>query len=270
MKKSLVFMPYLLICSLAFAFDAKTYNPLTNVNTCVKNEYSVTSKFGSYYRTLATKTVNAYDASGLLLEEAVYTAKDKLTEKTSYTYDTERNLTEKNTCDAEGNSVEKFAYTYSEGKLKEIDCYKTGNFYSKTIFKTENGKTDKSEYNEEGALVKKTFLVYQGSQLIEENVYSSNGQLDYKKTYAYNDKNKIDSIVKTNPDGEIVEKTVFRYDAKGNLSEETYYEGDAVSKRVIFKCTEDGNIAKVSYYDVCQKFGATANELTLIYEFSFK
>ena len=60
-----------------------------------------------------------------------------------------------------------------------------------------------------------------------------------------------------------------QYDENGTLAEVTTYINDKVVNRTLIKYEEKGNVSRISEYNIADKFGTTVNELIGIAEFSY-
>src|SRR5574344_681277 len=141
----------LVACS-AFAFDSATFTPNGKISSFTKTDYSISTKFGDYFRTPKSKFVHTFDATGLETESSEYSVKDVLIDKISYQYDASRNLVSSTFYDANNNIVWTTKMVYdATGKLKEESEFdKDNNLTSKTIYKTDGNTTDETYYDASG------------------------------------------------------------------------------------------------------------------------
>lgn len=265
MKKLLTFCFAACLSFALFATDVFTY---TSVKGAVKNytqtEYSVASKFGSYYRTPTLKVVHVFDATGREVESTELTARDVVLDRITNNYDAFGNITEQVYADADGQLVWKNVAAYKNGKKESCSEYNANaELKAKSIFVYENSQlADETGYDADGALVWKTLYKYDSMGRVSKiSQYSSEGALDCEETYSYADNGVLDSIVTYDSFTDTSSQDVFRY-ADGLLTEiTTYDQAKNVTKRIVYKYDETGNPIKISCYNVAEKFGTTVNEL---------
>ncbi len=272
--KRFILSGLLVITAFAAFSQESTYAKINGqFSSYTKTQYSVTSKFGDYFRTIETKDVYAFDSSGLKTETATYNAKDELLSKVNYKYDVSRNLISQVYTDQAGNVSFKTTYEYNaDGTLKaENDYDVSDNLISKTIYKYEGSKTTENFYDDAGKLLSRTITSYNGDKVSEVVKYYGDGTLNEKVIYAYNDSGKISQIDSYDELDELVSKAIFKYDANNVLTEiQTYNVRNVLVQRDIYKNDAQGNPTRISVYDIAQKFGTTVNELQSISEYTYK
>ena len=251
-----------------FAADIFTYVPLKGeVRTYTKTEYSIASKFGNYFRTPSLKTKHLFE-NGKEIESSEVTPKEILQNKITSVYDESGKLREQSYINSESELVWKHSYVYnSEGLKSEVSEFDAKNtLKSKTIYIYDRGNlVDETIYDSDGALVWKTTYKYNAMGTLEVlSEYSADGKLSSQETYAYNELGGIDSIT-------IYEKFNDRYGAENQLGEITTYDNNKqVTNRLLIKYDADGNVARVSEYNVAEKFGTIVNELIAMSEYSYE
>ena len=153
-----------------FAFDVASSLPLKGaVKSYTRTEYSVTSKFGDYFRTPETKFVHVMNGAGQETESSELTPRDVLVNKIQNTYDTNGKLISQVGYNSDNVLIWKSAATYAA-----------------------NGrKIDNSEYGKDGTLKSKTIYTYTGNQLSDETYYDGTGVIVWKITYAYADSGSL-------------------------------------------------------------------------------
>lgn len=269
-----------LICALcaaamglsAFAYDVVENTKMAgNVRSVTKTTYTISQKFGDYFRTPNAKFVSTYDGAGRQIDSIELTPRDVVVNKVSNIYDVAGYLVEQDAYDPDGALLWKSITTYANGKKADRSEYsKDGSLRNKVIYSyTGNNLTDETYYNAEGALARKVIYTYGITGLLEkETEYFGDGVLDEERTYEWNTMGKIDSISTVYGDG-TTEKEVFRYN--GNvLSEVTTYDStNRVTNRLLVKCDSIGNITKVTTYSVVKKFGQIMNEMTDMVEYIY-
>ena len=85
---------------------------------------------------------------------------------------------------------------------------------------------------------------------IEENKYSSDGNLKYKYTYKYDNKGNKIEVNYYNSDGSLESKQLYKYDNNGNEIEADYYNPvGSLADKWTYKYNEKGNIIEVNNYN---------------------
>lgn len=258
----------------AFAYDVTAnYQIKGNAKSVVRTDYSITSKFGEYYRTPSTKVVYSYDENGKLLESSEMTARDVLVNKVENKFNEEGLLVEQIGFDSESIITWKAVFNYKNGLMSDVSEYGSdGNLKTKVIY-AYNGSNVSEEncYNAEGTLVGKLVYKYEGDRLTVEDEYFADGTLDTEKQYSYTEAGNKDSITTFSGNGEMMLKEVFRYNAENVLTEITTYGADnKVASRTIVKFDDKGNFTKMTTYTVSKKFGTTVNEMSAMTEVAYE
>lgn len=274
MKKLLSFIFVATFSLSLFATDIFSYIPLNgNVKSYTRTDYTITSKFGNYYRTPNVKFVKTFNASKKEIESSELTPKDSLINKITSVYDFDGNLTEQSCFDEENELIWKNIITYKNNQKVDSSEYDAnGILKAKIIYTYENDKlVDETGYDGEGALIWKTIYKYNEDGLLEtESQYISDGSLDTKIVYTYTDDKKIDSLTTYDSYNHDSIQKIFRYGTNGLLNEITTYSAQKeVIKRLSLKYDDAQNISRISDYAVSQKFGTTVNELVSQSEFSY-
>lgn len=258
-----------------YAIDSEATLPVTgSAKEYTKTAYTITEKFGDYYRAPSAKYVHIFDASGRETETVELTAKDSFVERVLFTYNDSGKLVNANCVDADGRTNWKIVTTYDSNgnKLDESEYNANDVLTSKTIWKFTNRQSEEAFYNADGGLLGKTISKYDDqNRPIEVCQYNANGQLELKRTYVYNDANKLAEVNYFGGDGVQERKLVYRFDANYAITEaQTYNAAGKLTVRVIYKYDSSGNVAKTTTYNVAEKFGTTVNELVDINEYAFK
>lgn len=274
MKKIILTAAALLITAGSFALDSESLKVQGDFSSYTKTEYSVTSKFGDYFRTPAAKHVHVYNSTGLETEVSSYNAKEILVDKVNYSYDISRNLISEVYTDANANVTSKIEYTYqADGKLKDSTTYDAaGVLTGKIIMKYTDKESTEAVYDGEGALLGKVICVSDdsGNPLVIYN-YCADGSLISKEVRSYLENGKVYQVEGFNANGDLTGKTVYVYDETATLKEIQNYDGKSmIQERIIYKMDNDGNPVKITSYSVGMKFGAIANELQNIVEYVYK
>lgn len=256
------------------ATDIFSYSPIKGiVKEYTQTDFTVASKFGSYYRTPSNKVTHVLDVNGKELVSTELSPRDVILNKIVNTYDTSGNLTDQICEDSDGTLVWKSLITYKDGLKDSSSEYDAkGNLKSKSIYTYENNLlVDESGYTGDGDLVWKTIYKYDSENRIQTVCdYSGDGILSSKQTFTYTDNGKIDVITTFDSFSDNSTQNVFRY-TDGLLTEITTYGKDKeVIKRIIYKYDGRGNPIKVSEYNIANKFGTTVNELIFMSEVVYK
>lgn len=262
------------LSSALFALDVFTFVPVEgNINSYVQTNFSITSKFGNYFRTPKEKINHTLNANRLESETKVFSTKDELLNKTTYKYDANNNLIEQCYYEKESTLLWKSISTYKNNLKTETSEYdKKGNLKTKIIYTYTDGKlTDESDYNSEGTLGFKIIYKYNKNGNVEKEIlYNASGALETEKTYTYTAKNKIESITTFDNYTKNSIIHVFRYTNDALTEITTYDNNQNITNRIIIKYDTNGNVAKISEYDVAEKFGEIQNELVNISEYVYQ
>lgn len=272
MKKTLLIAAAALMTSALFAYDEEILEFNGTPATYTKTEYSVTSKFGEYFRTVDMKHVHTY-SDGLMTKTVSLNPKDEVLDSIEYEYGEDKKLASEILKDSAGTTFRKISYDYyPDGKLKSESAYSSaGDLTGKTIYKYEDNRTTESLYNSEGKLVSRTisYLAKDG-RTSEAAYYFSDGSLSHAEKFTYDENGKTTMVENLDSDGKKAGRTVYCYDKNGWMSEIQVYatENDLI-QREVYTTDGKGNPLKVSIYEIAEKFGATANELISITEYSY-
>lgn len=274
MKKSVFLLAFGVLGFNIYAFDpAPALVPVGNVKDYTKTDYTITEKFGDYYRSPKAKYVHVFDENGRQTETSEFTGKDVPVDRIVYSYDEAGNLVSTTGFDADGKLNWKISATFdSKNRKTEESEFNAANvLVSKSIWKYNGSQSEEAYYNSDGALLGKIITkTDDNDRIIEVSSYISSGKLDNKRTYSYNDAGKVSEITYWNSEGNVSSRVVFRFDEKFTLTEvQTYSSTNKLVQRVIYKYDEKGNVLRTTTYAVSEKFGGTVNELTAINEFAF-
>ena len=260
----------------AFAYDDSPFmNPKGSPKSYTQTEFTITTKFGDYFRTPATKYKHTFNELGLEIESAEYSATGQLADKVVYEYTDDKQLASQSCFDANGNLVWKISGVFDKNgkKIEENEYDGKGSMVGKTIYKYDGDSSiDETYYNSQGNLIwKNTYLYNQEKKLVESRGYFSNGTLDVKKVYVYNTDGTLSEINSYNYLNEQVEREQYVYNADGLLLEQALYGSDGKRRsRVFFKYDANKNIIKQTTYNILQKFGSTVNEMAGQSDFEYE
>ena len=272
MKKTAFFAVAVLSAFSAFADNFSTgFTPAGNVTSYTKTNYSVTSKFGEYFRSVSEKEVHNF-SNGQETEYSLLNAKDELITKTTYTYNAKK-LASMAYFDAESEAELKTEYEYGvDSKIKSYTVTESdsGNLSSKTIYKYEGKKVTENHYDKDGKLYMRVIQTLNDDGIpVQETEYNGDGSFSLSRNYSFTESKKIAAIETFDEEGNCTNKIAFRYDANDFLTEIQVYENAKITERRIYKNDALGNPVRISYYDVAEKFGTTVNELSRIEDFSY-
>ncbi|MGN0729287.1 hypothetical protein [Treponema sp.] len=274
MKKTVFFAAAVLAAFPAFSKAESTgFIPAGNVSSYTKTIYSVTSKFGDYFRSVSEKEVHTFK-NGRETEYSLFNAKDELTTKITFSYDGKK-IAEMIYSDTATSSELKTTFEYGEDSKLKSETVKDagGNLDSKTIYKYDGEKCTESYYDKDGKLFMRTIQTIKvgGNGIPEEEIqYNGDGTFALARKYTYSDTGKIAEVKTLDENENCQKKIVFRYDTSDFLTEiQVYNENGKITERRIYKNDSLGNPVRISYYDVAEKFGTTVNELSRIEDFSY-
>ena len=275
MKRLLTTACVLCVAFATFAFDKETITPVGTVKSYTKTNYAISSKFGTFYRTPETKYVHTFNIAGLESERTELAGNDTLTDRLAFQYDMTNTLLSTTLFNADGVQIEQTSYTYdTNGKISTEEVMsKDGELLSKTTYKFASDKEDKSEYDGEGVLVKKTLSFFADDGKISDiYIYKGDGSLLEKQSYSYDVSRNITDVSYFDEKENLVKKESYRYKpAETKASEIQVFDAEGtLLQRKILSYDEKGNTTKISTYTVSVKFGETVTELSDIVEYSFQ
>ena len=255
-----------------FGYDIFSYVSINgNAKSYTQTEYSVSTKFGDYFRTPVGKTTHTLNEAAKDVEVTEYTPRDVLVNKTQISFDASGKETGLVCVNADGETEYKEVYSYKNGQKSDVSSYgKDGSLEGKIIYAYEAGlMTEETAYDGDGVLIWKNVYKYEESKLSKKCRYFADGTLQEEENYKYSNTGAIESIT-TNNTSWGTKQEVFRYASNGQLSEIiTYDDENKVCDRLVIKYDAQGNVAKVSDYSVAEKFGTTVNELGYLAEFTY-
>jgi hypothetical protein len=228
------------------------YNLDGSIYSRFVNEYTTNSNrtVHTWYNadnSVRRKEVFTYNEKGQKTEMITYNADGSQAEIWNYVYDDKANLVEMTWNYKDVDRVEKSMYKYDErGNMTELYIrYSTGgDDYKQTYVYDEKGnKVKEQNYNVDGNL-DGSFVAYtyDGSgNITQEQWFRSANTLDYRTTYAYDDKNNETERVDYNGDGTITGRISSQY---------TYDQQENWTKKIQFKNGEPTTVTtrEISYY----------------------
>lgn len=276
MKKFFIASIILAAATSLFAFDdSPFYTPNGGAKSWTETEFSITTKFGDYYRTPVKKYKHSFNNLGQEIESAEYSALDQLVDRILYTYTDDGQISSQSCFDSEGNLFWKINSVFDKNgvKTEENEYDAKGTLLGKTVYEYESpSSTGEAYYNGKGNLIWKNMFKYnENNQLSENSSYFSNGQLDVKKIYKYNDEGLLDEIVSYNSAGNMIVREVYIYNSDQTIGEYAVYGANGKRRaRIFYKYDANKNIIKSTSYNIAQKFGTTVNEMIGQSDFSYE
>lgn len=274
-KKSVLFTTIALaFASGAFAFDPESTLKLEGqVGEYTKTDYTITQKFGDYYRSPKAKFVHQYDPTGKEAIATELTTRDSIVDKITYGYNSAGRLVQTICIDNEGKVSWKITAEYDENgnKIDESEFNASDILMNRTIWKYNGRMIEESLYNTDGALLNRTITKNDDrGRKTEVALYNENGQLEEKSHYTYNDAGKLSEVVHDDERGKQTRRIVYRFDSSYAVTEkQTYNAENKLAIREIYKYDSAGNVSKATVYRVAEKFGTTVNELVSISEYAY-
>lgn len=261
-----------LVSTAIVAFGAYAHPKfVTSSETQSVTSYSVTSKFGEYFRTVDSKSSETYE-NGKKTAYSVSDAKDNEIQSFSYTYNAAGKLKSVSSSISGGTPFVTEDYEYNkDGSLKSITYLgMDGNLTFKYIYKTEGSKVTENMYDQNGKLI--------GCNITTKNAagepetiknYTASGNLAHTTKFTYTESGKVSVVeyiydLKEAEENKNPTKIIYRYDANDNLTEVQSYASAELIAREIYKNDAKGRPVRISYYKVAQKFDTTVNELDYI------
>lgn len=258
----------------AFAYDpSPKVKASLGIRSYTRTDYTVTSKFGEYFRTPSAKYIHVFDEQKEI-ENTELTPENKVINKISYLYNTKDQIVSQTGFDDTQKIQWKVTYTYKNGALTEESEFDgTGTLTSKTIYKYEGkNPVDETLYNSTGSLIWKNICTYTETGLLESvRSYYDSGDLESCKTFKYDESQRLTTIMYYDDEENFVKRELYRYSDENGLTEITTYDSDnTINLRVFFKYDTNGMLSKVSTYRISYKFGKTQNELIAMSDFTYK
>lgn len=273
-KKAILAAAAATIAAGAFAFDPNSSPKLEGqVGAYTRTEYTITQKFGDYYRSPKAKFVHEYDPTGKEAVASELTTRDSVVDRITYGYNASGRLVQTICTDSDGKVSWKITADFDENgnKVDESEFNAGDVLMNRTIWKFNGRQIEESLYNADGALLSRTITkTDEQGRKTEEAIYNEEGRLEQKISHTYNDAGKLSETVIADPSGKQVRRVVYRFDASYAVTEkQTYNAENKLAIREIFKYDSAGNVSKATTYRVADKFGTTVNELVSISEYSY-
>jgi len=240
-----------------------------------QTEFTITTKFGDYFRTPSIKYKHTFNDDGLEIESGEYSISGQLASKIVYEYTEDKQLASQSCYDGEENLFWKVVGVFDKNgkKIEENEYDAKGALLGKTIYKYDDPDTiDETYYNSQGDLIWKNTYVYNSEKKLTENCsYFANGALDVKRLYVYNTDGSLSEINSYNYLNEQISREANIYNSDGLLIEHAVYGADGKRKsRVFYKYDDKKNVVKQTSYNIAQKFGNTVNEMVGQSDFDYE
>ena len=185
MKKTIAALSFAALAVGLYAIDSEpTLAVVGSAKEYTRTAYTITEKFGDYYRAPKAKYVHVFDARGRETEMTELTAKDSFVERVTYAYDDSGRLTTTTCSDADGKATWKIVTTYDANgnKVDETEYNAAEALTGKSIWKFTNKQSEEAFYDAEGVLLGKTISKYdEQNRVIEICQYNASGALESKQ-----------------------------------------------------------------------------------------
>ncbi|MCI1209097.1 MAG: hypothetical protein LKF96_06610 [Treponema sp.] len=274
--KKLLIAALIANAAFAFAYDTSPFlKPSGAVKSYTKTDYTITQKFGDFFRTPGALYKHTFDTSGREIASEEFNPQNEPVDKVTYEYDEKGNLAAQTAYDADATVEWKIISTRDANgnKTDDSEYNKNGTLKGKSIYKyLDDGSVDESYYNGDGALIWKNISSFdKAGRKTEENRYAADGSLDEKLEYTYDDTGRVSEILHSGVDAAQTEREVYLYDKAGLLTELALYnENNEKTQRKFYKYDDKGNVIKTTTYAVSKKFGSIVNELTGMSEYTYE
>ncbi|MBI4947312.1 MAG: hypothetical protein HY840_13040 [Bacteroidetes bacterium] len=196
----------------------------------------------------AERIIYTYNDQGKLVEESYYDSTEKnILYKDQYQYNENRTLSMKTEYGQKGQKIFSVSSIYNPQKqeIERAVIDSSGKLQSKLIFFYDVKKNiaSENELNSFGKVITKKIFTYNPKNNLTSLTIVKNDTITSKYSHEYNAMEQKIKTVCYNSDGTINYKTVFNYNAKGMLSEETTYQGTGFSK-MSYQYDSKGNMTQ--------------------------
>ena len=252
--------------------DEILFNKSEKFQSYTEKQYSVSSKFGKYYKKLQAKTVYSYNQNGEPVLVRNYDEEDVCSMSILYEYDENGRLVLQRNFNSNEEAWMKIEFSYDEkGRLSVMDTTEENVLKERIIYEYEGEKTIQSQYDSEGALENRTIFREKNSVLSQMEVYKKSGELDELYLYSYDAGQNLVQVDTFDKDQQVKNTDLFLYDDNGKVREIQSFDGNgAIYERKKLKFDEKGNVTDLYVYSVADKFGGITNELKEIFTFTYK
>ncbi len=193
------------------------------------------------------KSVSEYNAKGKLVEVNHYTAAGKLDGKTALKYDFRDSLREANVFYVDkGIHAFRFMFKYDTAGNKTdlvYEPYPKLKYRIVHIYNKAGLETERLRYDAKDSLVARYVVQYnEKGQGIEIAAFARRGVPAHKEAYAYNDKERTSTIRWYFGNGELRDKSVLTHNEAGQLTSEHFYGSEkTLDSKTTYKYDSKGN-----------------------------
>ncbi|MCG8411602.1 MAG: hypothetical protein MI739_09990 [Bacteroidales bacterium] len=166
-----------------------------------------------------------YDNNGLKIREERYNGEDY--EIIKYTYNSQGKLMKIVRSDVSGSIKNKRVFNY-KGNICNVNIYSdkttlTGKIVNK--YDSNDNIIETIEYDTKGK-AKEKFVYTFKNNLVQDKAAYVGTKFIYKEIYKYDTKKNLIKILKEQPKGKIIVNNIYKYNQKGNLIEEQWYDNN--------------------------------------------
>lgn len=244
-----------------------------NVKEQTKLVYEIRERFGKPDKTLFEKEVTKFNKDGNITESVIYNSKNRMKSKYVHSYD-DRVKKEIDMYNAKGALIYKSIFRYNDkGDLIEESGYHSdGSVKNKVLveYNAAGQKTKEKWYNSNGSLIwTKVFQYDEKGNLTEDITYTKDDKFFSKNNYVYDGKgNKVKWIYST--DSPVGFMIVYKRNKKENHVEALQYNAEEVlTGKLIYKYNDKGNLSEEEEYDYVDKFGKKKYEPVKVTEYKY-
>ena len=196
-----------------------------NVKSVTINQVSMIKKSGSWTSgRSAVLSRLAYDSGGKRTEKTVYNG-PTIASKLLYIY---RDKKSDPFCDEILRRDERWDSSFDREEKDDLrifcEDHKAHTYKVLYIYDTSTGAEKKDKNGTAGILQSRLVSLVDKKNLItSEYDFDITGALNFKRIYKYDKENNIDSIIKTSPDDQTLERHAWKYDETGRVTERSEF-----------------------------------------------
>lgn len=183
--------------------------------------------FDEKYNEKIPQVYREYDEYGNKIKEISYSAEEEIVEEKHFTYDEKNHLIEEKSHYAEDEVTQVIRYEYDaeNRKTKSHKSYgETGDedttYYS---YDTSGNLIEERTENSEGELEHKETWRFDGSKLIENEVFDSEGKKIEYSRFSYSEKDALSEEIRYNTDADQELKIIYDHIVFGKFPDTTVY-----------------------------------------------
>lgn len=182
-----------------------------------------------------------YDETGTYVEREEFYKGEELQYSVVKGYsDLEKTKLSRETYKTPDDKITKIVHYNDGGKISSVDEYDGKSpqpaIHREYIDGVETGKYFTYEYSEDGL------------RLLNTVEYDANGEIVKKVKREYNTDEKITLYLEIGKEGNQIAKTVYEYNAAGQESKVTFYDGEGVTGYVDYQYNKDGQRTRMNEY----------------------